>query len=109
MLRSVADHVAAMAEGCAVGVRVVGRVVIPVGGCRDDTGSPVAAEDTSARPDPDSTAPVIAPAAGSSIPPTPSAEVVDYLPVRSPAALTAALRPTKANCHRQLAPVERVE
>ena len=109
MLRPVVDHVAALAEGCEVGVCVVGRVVIAMGGCQDDMGLASAAEDIDARPDPDPAPPSIAPTAGLSVPPTPIAEVVDHLPVRSPTALAAALRPTKADRHRQLAPVDRVE
>ena len=109
MLRPIVDHVAALAESREVGVRVVGRVVVAMGGCKDDVGPTSTAEDIDARPDPDPAPPSIAPTAGLSIPPAAVAEVVDHLPVRSPAALTPALRPAEADRHRRLTPVDRVE
>ena len=109
MLRPVVDHVAALAEGREVGVRVVRGVMIPVGGGQDHPSPASAAEDVGTGPDPDPAPPTIAPATGLSVPPTPIAEVIDHLPVRSSAALTAALGPAEADRHRQLAPVDRVE
>ena len=47
--------------------------------------------------------------AGFSVPPAAIAEVVDHLPMRPPATLTAALCPAEADRHRQLVPVNRVE
>jgi hypothetical protein len=68
-----------------------------------DPGLAGAAEDVGPQPEPDPAPPSIAPAAGLSIPPAPVAEVVDHLPVLSPAALAAILCPTEADRHRQLA------
>ena len=109
MLWPVVDHVAALAEGREIGIRVVGRIVVPVRGCKDDMGPAGSAEDINARPGPDPAPPPIAPATGLSVPPTPVAEVVDHLPVRPPTALTPTLRPAEADRDRQLAPVDRVE
>jgi hypothetical protein len=71
MLRPVVDHVAALAEGREVGVRALGRVVVPAICCQDDMGPVSTAEDISPRPSPDPAAPSIAPAADLSVPPTP--------------------------------------
>jgi hypothetical protein len=103
------DHVAALAEGRESGIRVVGRIEIPVSCCQDDMGPASAADYINARPNPDPAPPPIAPAAGLGVPPAAIAEVVDHLRVRSPTALAAALRPAKADRHRQLAPVDWVE
>ena len=110
MLWPVVDYVAALAEGCEVGVRVVGGVVIAMGGCQDDIGPASATENIHCSgPDPDPAPPPVAPATSLSVPLAPIAEVIDHLPVRTPAALAAALRPAEADRHRQLAPVDRVE
>jgi len=109
MLWPVVDHVTALAEGCEVSVRIVGGVVIPVCSCQHDMGAAGAAEDVGTQPDSDPAPPPVAPATSLSVPLAPIAEVIDHLPVRTPAALAAALRPAKADRHRQLAPVDRVE
>jgi hypothetical protein len=97
MLGSVVDHVASLAEGREVGVRVVRGVVIPMGGSQNDPGATGTAEDVSFRSDPDPAAPAIPPPAGIRVPPAAVTEVVDHPPVRSPAALTASLRPAEPN------------
>lgn len=84
MLRPVVNHVAALAEGREVGVRVGGRVMVPMGGCEDDVGPASAVEDLSAGPDSDPTPLSIAPTAGLGVPPTPVPKVVDHLPCGRP-------------------------
>jgi hypothetical protein len=69
MLRPVMDHVVALAEDREVGVRVVGRVVIPRRGCEDDMGPTGATKDVGPRLGPDPGAPSIAPTANLSVPP----------------------------------------
>jgi hypothetical protein len=97
MLRPVVDHVTALAEGCEVGVGIVGGGVIPVGGGEDDVGPAGTAEDIGTGPDPDPAPPAIAPAAGLSIPPAAIAEVIDLLPVWPSAALAPTLCPAEAD------------
>ena len=109
MLRPVVDHVAALAEGREVGVGIVRRVVVPVGCGQHHPGSAGTAEDVSLRSDPDPPAPPVAPPAGVSVPPAAVAEVVDYLPMRPPAALAAASSPAEPDQRRELRPVDGVE
>ena len=109
MLWPVVDHVAPLAEGREVGVRVVRGVVIPVGSGQNDPGLPDAAEDVGLCRNPDPPAPPVAPSAGIRVPPAAIAKVVDHPPVRSPAALTAAFRPAETDHGRELGPVDRVE
>jgi hypothetical protein len=109
VLRPVVDHVAALAEGGEVGVRVVRGVVIPMGCGQNDPGPASVAEDVYLCRDPDPAAPAVAPAARIRVPPAPITEVVDHSPVRPPAALTAASRPPEADHSRELRPVDGVE
>ena len=84
MLRPVVDHVAALAIGCEVGVRVVRGVVIPMSSSQhrlDPTGQ---VEDVSSCRDPDPPAPAVTPAIGLRVPPAAVAEVVDHRPCGRP-------------------------
>ena len=109
MLRPVVDHVAALAEGREVGVRVVRGVVIPMGSSEDDPGSTGASEDVSPRSDPDPASPPIAPPTSLSVPPAAISKVVDHPPVWPPAPLAAASRPPEPDHGRELRPVDGVE
>src|ERR1700709_47008 len=82
MLRPVVDHVAPLAEGREVAVRIVGRVVVSMGRGQNDTSPANTAEDIGPRRDPDPASPPITPPASLSVPPATIAEVVDHPPVR---------------------------
>ena len=109
MLRSIVDHVAPLAEGREVGIRVVRGVVIAVRSSQHHPGPTGQVEGVSSCRDPDPPAPAVTPAIGLRVPPAPVAEVVDHLPVRSSAALAAASSPAEADLRRQLCPVDGVE
>ena len=109
MLRSVVDHVAPLAEGREVGIRVVRGVVISMSCGEDNSGLANAAENICPKPKPDPPAPAIPPTTSFCIPPAAIAEVVDHPPVRSPAALAAASSPPEADHGRELRPVDGVE
>ena len=110
MFRPVVDHVAALAKGREVGVRVVGRVVVAMSGGKDHPRRPHGLEHI-VRPNRETDDPpsAIAPGTSLSVPPAAVAEMPDGLPMRSPAALTAALGATEADHSRQLWPVDGVE
>ena len=110
MLRPVVDHMAALAESREVGARVVRRVVVAVGGGQEHPCCPhrlqhVVSVDRKA----DYLTRTIPPETGLSVPPAAIAEVPNGLPVRTPAAFTAALGATEADHGRQLRPVDGVE
>ena len=110
MLGPVMVHVAALAEGCEIGVRVVGRVVVTMSGGKDYPRRPYSLQHiVSPSRETDDPPSAIAPGTGLSVPPTAIAEMPDGLPMRSPAALTAALSAPKADHSRQLWPVDGVE
>jgi hypothetical protein len=109
MLRPVVDHVAPLAEGREVGIRVVRGVVITVRGGQNDPGPAGAAEDVSFSSDPDPPAPAIAPPAGICVPPAPVTKVVDQPSVWPSATLAAASGSTEPDHGRELRPVYGVE
>ena len=80
MLRSVVDHVASLAEGRQISVRVVRGVVVPMGRGQNNVGPPGTAEDVSSRGYPDPPAPSITPPASLRVPPAAITEVVDICP-----------------------------
>ena len=110
MFRPVVVHVAPLAERREVGVRVVGRIVVAVGGSQDHPRRPyrlqhVVGIDRQADDLPHS----VTPGTRLSVPPAAIAEVPNGLPMWTPAALTAALGATEADHGRQLWPVDGVE
>ena len=80
-----------MAESRAVGLRVVRRLVIPMRCGEPHAGrAHEGARIDRLGPEPDPPAPTVAPSCAVRVPPAALAAVVDHLPVRPPAALTAA-------------------
>jgi len=110
MLGAIMDHVASLAEGREVGVRVVAGVVIAMGGREHDarparTPEHIVDAEGEAHP----LAAPITPSAAFGIPPSAVAQMVDDPPMRPPAALTAALGPVEPDHDRELRPVYRIE
>lgn len=93
MLRSVVDHVASLAGGREVGVRVVRGIVVPMSSSQNYPCQASLAEYVGSRFKPDPPAPAVTLPTSFCIPPAAITEVVDHPPVRSPAALAAASSP----------------
>ena len=102
-------HVTTLAEGCEVGVGVVGGVVIAVSGGQHDPCRANDAEIVHCRKGLERSTLSVAPCAHAGIPPAPISEMVDRLPVRAPAALTGSAGTAEADRGRELAPVDGVE
>lgn len=110
MLGPIVDDVAALIKRDEVSIGVVGRVVVAVRGSQHHARPPHPSEYVvSADLQTDRAPAPIAPPPGLRVPPAAVTEVDDRLPMRSPAALAAALRAAETNDARQLAPVDRVE
>ena len=109
MLGSIVDHVASLAKGREVGVRVVRGVVVLMSSGQHHLSPAGPSEDVSFYSDPDPPAPAVTPPASICVPPATVAEVVDCPPMRSPAALAAASRAPEPDYGRELRPVDGVE
>lgn len=110
MLWPVVDHVAALAEGQEVGVRLIGGVVVAMSSGQDHPGRSRSSEHViRSEREAGHPARTIAPRAGPRVLPAAVAGIRDGLPVRTPAALTAATSATEADHRRQLRPIDGVE
>ena len=110
MLWPVVDHVAALAEGREVGVRVVSGVVVSMSRGRHDVRHPHPGHEiVEARRAGDRLPLLIALGAQLTVPPAAIRETVDFLPVWPSAPLAAAASPPKADHRRELRPVDGVE
>lgn len=92
VLGPIVQHVAALAEGGEVGLAVVGRVVIAMGGCQYHLGRADHAEVLDRGKPGHGSALAIAPTADVRIPPAAIAEMIDHLPMGSATSLTPARR-----------------
>jgi len=103
-------HVAALTEGCEVLRGVVGRVVIAVPGCEDDTRRPHLSEDIVSPDRQANEAPCpIPPGAFGFVPPAAISEMEDSLPVGASADLTEATCTREPDHGRELGPIDGVE
>ena len=110
MLRPVVVHVAPLADRYEVHVPVVGGVVVAVAGRQDHPRRPYGSENVVLSNRKADGLPLpVAPGTDLRVPPAAIAKVPDGFPMRSPAALTAALGASKADHRRQLRPVDGVE
>src|SRR3954451_10562420 len=103
------QHVAPLAEGGEVRVRVVAGVMIAVGRCQHHLGRAESAELLDRRESADGPALTVTPRSNGRIPPASVAEMVDHPPVRPTADLTDTARPAEADRGRKLWPVDGVE
>ena len=103
-------HVAPLAEGREVSVRVVGRVVIAMSGGQDHSGRSYRLQHV-IHLDGEANNPAfpIAPGTDLGVPPAAVTKMPDGLPMWTPAAFTAPFGAAKADHRRQLRPVDGVE
>ena len=102
-------HVAALTEGDEVRARIVRGVVIAVRGRQHDFRRADDTEILYRRQGSERSALPIAPRTDTDIPPAPIAEMVDGLPMRPTTALTGTTSAAKADCRRELRPIDGVE